>query len=535
MKKDRSKGQSFMAGAMVLTVATVIVKIIGALYKVPLGNILGETGMGHFGIAYNIYNVLLTISTAGLPVAMSKMISEAVVQERPNQIRRIFRVSMVTFLALGILGSALMFFLNDQLAALMGNTLAAYSIMALAPSVLFVCIMSAYRGYTQGHTNMVPSAISQVIEAVCKLGIGVFLCWYLVDKGMGLEYGAAGAIIGVTVGSVLGAAYMFVNMKRTKYEVQLKGVEDKPDSYKTVFKRLIRIGVPITIGASVLSIISLIDTNLVMRRLQSAAGFTAAQANDLFGTYYNTQTLFNLPAAFIPPLTISVIPAITAMLTKGNNRGATKISESALRVTALFAMPAGIGLMVLSEPILNLLYSNRPTLVTEGAPLLSILGPASFFVCMVLLTNSLLQAYGHFSTPIKTMLVGGAAKIIVNWWLVGTPEINIFGAPIGTLVCYALISALNMVALMRCIPEKLNISKIFIKPLIASVVMGALAWASNGLFARVLGSARLSVLIAICLALVVYVVLVILLRVIGKEDLELIPKGDKIARFLRIK
>jgi stage V sporulation protein B len=535
MTKSKGNRQSFAAGAAVLTVAAVIVKIIGALYKIPLGNILGDEGMGHFGIAYSIYNMLLTISTAGFPVAMSKMISEANVAGRPNQIKRIFRVSMATFLTLGALGTGVMFFLNKQLAIVMKDILAAYSISALAPSVLFVCIMSAYRGYTQGHTNMVPSAISQVIEALCKLVIGTWLCWYLVKAGYGLEYGAAGAIVGVTIGTVLGAGYLFSNKVKVRYYGETDDSDDVPDSYSDTFKRLLKIGVPITIGSSVLSIITLIDTNLVTRRLQTAAGFPEKEAVSLFGAYYNTQTLFNLPSSFIPPITISVIPTITALVTQKNYGGSSRIAEASLRITTIFALPCGAGLMALSWPILNLLYGKQPDLVDTGAPLLAILGAASFFVCMVLITNALLQAYGHVYTPIKTMLIGGAFKIVINWILVGNPRINITGAPIGTLVCYMVIAFLNMVALYRYAPQRLNISRIFIKPMIASVIIGFFAWAAYGLLARFLGSPRLSVLIAIAAAAVLYLILVLLMRIITREDLEVIPKGEKIARILRLK
>ena len=474
--REKSNKQSFIAGAAILTVAAAIVKIIGALYKIPLGNILGEEGMGHFGVAYTIYNVLLTVSTAGLPVAMSKMISEAAVSERPNQIKRIFSVSMITFLTLGILGTSVMLFFSKQLAVIMKDTLASYSIMALAPSVLFVCIMSAFRGYTQGHSNMKPSAISQVIEAVCKLVIGVLLCWYMINKlNLGLEYGSAGAIIGVTVGTVLGTIYLFYNKVRVKYYGELRTVEDVPDSYGATFKKLIRIGIPITIGSSVISIISLIDTNLVLSRLQSAAGFSEQVAVELYGAYYNTQTLFNLPSSFIPALTISVIPAITAMLVKGEEHKAMRTASSSMRITVLFAMPCGAGLMALSYPILNLLYPSQPSMVEKGAPLLAVLGAASLFVCLVLMTNALLQSYGRFSVPIKTMLIGGISKIAVNWFLVGNPDINIMGAPVGTLVCYAIISILNIMALIKCIPERINLVRIFVKPLIASAIMGVFA------------------------------------------------------------
>ncbi len=530
------KTQSFAAGAAVLTIAAVIVKIIGALYKIPLGNILGEEGMGHFGVAYNIYNMLLTISTAGLPVAMSKMVSEANAAGRPRQIRRIFTVAIITFTVLGVAGTSVMLFLNRKLAEVMKDTLASYSILALAPSVLFVCVMSAYRGYTQGHSNMTPSAISQVIEAVCKLVLGMACCWYLMKQGFGYEYGAAGAIMGVTVGTILGAVYLFSHVRRAGYaDTSLVLDEPEPDGYGTILRRLIGIGIPITIGSSVLSIISLIDTNLVLRRLQSAAGFTEKAAVELYGGYFNTQTLFNLPSSFITPMTISVIPSVTLMLVEGRREDCARLTRSALLVTTMFAMPAGIGLSVLSQPILHLLYPGKPNLVTIGAPLLAILGIASIFVCIVLLTNALLQAYGKLYVPIVTMVIGGIIKIAVNWFLVGTPSINITGAPIGTLCCYGVIALLNYIALAKYAPGRISIAKTFVKPLIASVIMGAACYGVYTLALKAVNSSRISVLIAIIAGVAVYLVAVIALRVVTKEDLAVIPKGEKIAKLLHIR
>jgi len=536
-KTERTdKRQSFAAGTAVLTVAAILVKIIGALYKIPLANMLGETGMGHFGVAYNIYNLLLTISTAGLPVAMSKMVSEAYVSDRPRQIRRIFTVAFATFAVLGVLGTSVMLFLNRQLATVMKDTLACYSIMALAPSVLFVCIMSSLRGFTQGHSNMTPSAISQVIEAICKLGLGILLCWYLLHLGYGFEYGAAGAILGVTVGTVLACLYMFVSVKRGHYaDISLAPNEPEPDSYGALFRRLVRIGIPITIGSSVLSIISLIDTNLVLRRLQTAAGFTEAAAVELYGGYFNTQTLFNLPSALITPMTISVIPSITAFLVQGKNEDCTRITRSSLLVTALLAMPMGIGLFVMATPILNLFYSAQPNLVTIGGPLLSIQGIAAIFVCVVLLTNALLQAHGKLSIPIFTMLIGGVVKVAVNWFLVGDPNINITGAPIGTLCCYAVIAVLNMIALARNTEGRLGIGKIFGKPLLSAVIMGAVCVGFYALVSRFLSSGKIVTVLTLIVAVVVYAVAVILLRAVTREDLALVPKGEKIAKLLHIR
>ena len=186
---SKEKKQSFIGGTMILAIAVAVVKVIGALYKIPLGNILGTEGMTHFNSAYNIYSVLLSISTAGLPLAVSKLVSEARALGRYNQSRRVLSVAMWLFVVLGAAGTSLMFFWAEPLAAAMNNTLAYWPIRALSVSVVCVCVMSAFRGYTQGQGNMMPSAISQVIEAAFKLVVGLLLAWYFVSAGLGVDIG----------------------------------------------------------------------------------------------------------------------------------------------------------------------------------------------------------------------------------------------------------------------------------------------------------------------------------------------------------
>ena len=206
MSKERK--QSFMGGVTVLAISTILVKICGALYKIPLGNILGEEGVTHFMSAYNIYSVLLTLSTAGLPLALSKLVSEANSLGRTNQVRRCFRAAMALFAGMGVLGSAAMLLFTEELAAWMNNSLAYWPIKVLGVSVICVSVMCAFRGYAQGRQNMVPTAVSQLIESVVKLFIGLPVAWYLIRLGFGVEIGAAGAIVGVTVSELVYAEYI---------------------------------------------------------------------------------------------------------------------------------------------------------------------------------------------------------------------------------------------------------------------------------------------------------------------------------------
>lgn len=539
----KAKKQTFLGGAATLAAAVAIVKIIGALYKIPLGNMLSGTGMGYFGTAYNIYSVLLTISTAGLPLALSKLVSEANTLGRHNQKRRMFRVALATFFVIGSIGTLLMFFFPQQLAGLMDNSQAWYAIKALSPAVVCVCCMSAFRGYTQGQTQMMPTAISQVIEALCKLCIGLILVVVMIQTGYDEAHSAGGAILGVTVGTALALFYLVWNYAKT-YRQRLPMTQDLPNSRQSILKSILRLGIPITLGSSVMSIITLVDNKLILMRLQDAVGFTEKVASWHYGAYFNTMNLYNLPSSFIVPITVSVIPAVAACLAKQDGKGVNQIVSSAMRITALLAFPAGIGLCVLSGPIMSLVYPLKQEEAAVGAPLLAVLGIASIFVCLMLLSNSILQAHGMVNIPILTMLAGGVVKIATNWILVGNPDINIQGAPIGTLLCFALIAILNFFIVLRILPKRPSLRRTFLMPAIAACLMGVAAWGSYQILHAGVGSLfrsshalmanGISVLGAMFIGVVVYAILVVKMHIISKEDLSLMPKGEKIARILHI-
>ncbi len=529
---SKEKKQTFLGATATLGLAVIVVKIIGALYKIPLNNILGDEGVTYFNASYKIYSFLLSLSTAGLPVALSKLVAESRALGKYNQSRKLLRLSLILFTAIGAVGTAIMFFFTDELAALMNNSLAYAPIKALSFSVVCVCMMSAFRGYTQGSENMVPSAISQVIEAVFKLVVGLALAWYLVDAGLGLSMGAAGAIMGVTISTVLALGYMVVNHLRHRNDTPAS--TDVPQRYRTLLKRLLAIGIPITIGASGMSLITLIDQSLIMGRLQDVLGLTERAAAALNGQYEFSMTLFNLPSSFIPPITMSLVPAVSAALTRRDHRRVGKLVNTSLRLTTLLAFPAGVGLSVLAGPILILLYPAQYDAAVAATYHLQILGLASVFVCVMLLTNAILQAHGLAKVPIITMFIGGVVKVVANYMLVGNPNINIKGAPIGTLVCYALICLLNLICINRVLVNRPSYAQLFLKPLLATAGMAVTAKVAYDLLSAPLGSS-LATLGAIALAAAVYAVLVVLLRIITKEDLEMLPKGEKLAKILHVR
>ena len=616
-----SKPNTFFGGAAILAVGILVVKLIGMFYKIPLLNIIGEQGSADFNNAYNIYSVLLTISTAGLPVAVSKLVSEADALGRRNQVRRTFRLALALFLILGVLSFLVMFFGSEQLAGLMNDSMAAPGIRALAPAVICVGCLSAFRGYAQGHGSMTPTAVSQIIEALCKLTVGLGLAYWLVGHGADASHAAAGAITGVTVGTIVALAYMLMNFLITRsQEPQL--ADDRPDEPATILKHLLMIAVPITISSSMVGIVTVIDTSLVQGQLQRAllenqdtwnlygnfVDFTsleealsawqaalpdgsavsmslldqyAAQAEalrdqqsaltdlqsaslelhaalenisrTLYGNYSGALNIYNLPTSLMAAVTAAVIPAVSGALARRDRRGAGRITGSALRISALAACPMAVGLFVLGEPIMALIFPNlNPQL---AGPLLSTLGLATLFVCMMLVCNSVLQAHGFVSLPVIIMVAGGVVKIITNYNVVIQPTIGIYGAPMGNILCFALCMTLDLVVMSRVLPRRPRYIQVFAKPLAASALMGLGAWAVYGLMSKlfeatgifmsadpvtheVLGLSRTgnaaATLLAILVAVVIYGVLVIALRAITKDDLMLMPKGEKIARMLHL-
>ena len=537
MSKQEKK-QSFLGGAAILAAAVAIVKVIGFFYKVPLNNILGEVGKTYFQTAYEIYNVLLTISTAGLPLAISKLTSQAHAQGRENEKRKIFRTAIWLFFGLGLVGSLLMFFGAEQLAAFQNNEMAAQPIRALAPAVFCVCLLACMRGYTQGQGNMTPTAVSQVLEALCKVCVGLPLAWYILKLARGLENVAAGAIFGVTLGTILSMCFLIVYLTTHRNR---KESLDVPSGSGALMKSILAIGIPITLSNSAMSIITVIDTKIILGRLQSGLGLTEVAASALKGQYSYAMDMLNMVSSFVYPVTMSLIPFAAAALARKDYHGADRTISTAFRVIAMLALPAGIGLSALSTPIMVLVLPAQREGALAAGPHLRVLGIATIFVCLMILTNAILQTYGKEKLPIATVIIGGLVKIAMNYVLVGNPDINIHGAPISTLCCYMVIVGLNLFFVWKYSPQKPKYLQLFAKPVVASVLMGASAWAVYGFVSRALsghsayGANALATLAAIALAVVVYGVLVIALRILRAEDVRNIPHGEKLIRLLHLR
>lgn len=528
-----SKKQTFLHGAALLTLATAVVKVIGALYKIPLNAIIGEKGFGYFNTAYYIYSVLLLISTAGLPVAASRMISQASALGHTNQVRRVYQSAKILYLSLGGVSSILMFVFSRQLAAFQQQPDAWAAIAALAPCAFLACLLSTYRGFFQGQGNMIPTSVSEVIEASGKLVVGIPMALVILKLTNSVALAAAGAILGVLSGSLVASLYMGV-LHRKEYAA-MEPSEEVPDRFGKVIRDLLAIAVPITIGSAGLQAMYLLETHLYMGQLLTYS--TQAQADTMKGVYDMALTVYNMPGALTAPIIISVIPAITAHLTQQNGAQVRATEESAARVTSLIALPCAVGLTALGQPVMALLGGYAQERLPLAGTCLSVLGVGLFFYSTTQLTNGILQAHGHATRPAIHVLVGGVLKMGVVYLLSGNPALGIVGVGIGSSLCNAFVTVLNLITIARIVPEKPRLVKNFFRSLLPSLLMGAAAWGTWQGLRHVLGAGGSRVLLCgvpIVAGVIVYCVLAILCKSITREDCLLLPKGEKIANILHL-
>ncbi len=574
-----SKKQNFLQGALILSAAGIIVKIIGAIYKIPLMNIMGGEGFGYYNTAYMIFTPLYTIATAGIPVAVARMVSECVTMGRYRDVRRIFQVSMTCFLVTGTVGSLIMLFGSKLLAGgICDNPGAFLAVIMLSPAVFFLCMTSAYRGYYQGLRDMYPTAISQVIEAVVKVIIGISLTLLITKWGineyestgsfLGIDLGidtsgmsaesaiapiaAAAAIAGVMISTMVGMLYMMFHYRIKGDGITQPELYDAPEatSKKKIFKALIIVAVPICLATLSTNITNLIDLVSLMNRIKYALNLDSETVvgmykgllpegldidgipNYLYGVYSGMPvTLFNLVPTISMTFGTAALPNVAATWTSHNRHRIKSSIDTVLRLTTIVAVPAGFGLSILAKEVLSLLYPLRLTEVEIAAPLLTVMGITVIFVCVCASCHSILQGIGKERLPLLFMIIGAAIKLVVNFIFVAIPKFNIQAAPYGSLVCYIVIMIIDIIAINKYAGIRVNLYAIFIKPVFAGAICAFAAKVSY-MAANIILSNRLSTVVAICFAVLVYGVTILLIKGVSKKDFFMIPKGEKIAKIL---
>lgn len=546
----RNKKQGFVYGAFILMLSGILVKAVGAFFKIPLANIIGDTAMGYFNSAYSIYSMCFLISTAGLPVAISRMIAGAKAGRRTEEIHRIYRISLLIFMGIGLLGTALLFFGAEGIAAFPGEPELALCIKAISPIMFFICLVACIRGYFQGHQNMTPTAVSQIIEALGKLALGLVAAIFATRRGYPPVQVAAYALGGVTFGVVLSAVFLSVCKTRSENEV-LEGESAPCRGRRELAKELISIAIPITLSSSILSLTSVIDSMLAVRRLNETCvgslyfpiGSAAPVAVTLLGAYMaKSVTLFNLTPTVIAPFAVSIIPAISSAKEKGNTAGFKKTLDFSFLMVTVITLPAAFGLGLLAEPILELLFTSNEAIFLSAdgaaflsnrvaAPMLTLLAPAVVFSGLVSVSGAVLQGSGWEQKSILSTFLGVGAKALSSWILIGIPSIGYLGIPLSTLICYLVMFSTNLYFLSRYASYRIQFRKVLFRPLFCSLCL-AVAVVVFRFATKYFLPASVSTVGAILFAALIYAIVLFKSGSFSKEDVLMLPKGEHILSFL---
>ena len=522
------KTKSLVGGISILGLAGLICKVVGVLYRIPLAAYIGGEGLGIYQKVFPAYNLLLTISSAGIPVAISRMVSHYVTCRDPRSARRIFRVAAWALTALGLITTILLMVLSGYLAEKTGTAAAKAGYIAIAPSLFLVCVMSAFRGYMQGHRSMLPTAISQLIEQVGKVAVALPLAVIGMKKG-GPAYGAAGALLGTSMAEAAALIYMMVTHARTKKEFAAMEQDAAAAVLpgKTIGKRLLAISIPITLGACIVPLAGLIDS-FMLTDLMEAGGMDATEALVRYGLYSGMViTLINVPTALAMAMSTNLVPAISAALAKKDLETAAKESATGLRVAVVVGFPCSVGMSLLAKPLLYLFYSASYTAaqLDVAASLLNVSAMTIVLFTVVQATSGILQGCGKQRIPMYTLMLGVVCKIILNYVLVGIPGFDIHGAPIASLVCYTVSMVPNLYYVVKYTGCRFSVKDLILRPGVSMLLMGAAVYALwQFVFTeKLLSAGRLPLLMAVMVCVgagvVIYAVCALKFGAVKKEDL----------------
>lgn len=427
MEGKNKLSDGIIKGTLSLTISTLIVKLLGLVYKIPLANLLGDEGMGYFNSAYTVYSFFFLICSAGVPKAVMILVSGARARNDDEQVNNIISAATRLFLYIGIAVSLAFVLLSGVISNFIGNSQARATMIAVAPSIIFISLSSVIRGYLSADMKLPEIAVSQILEGVGKLVIGLLLATLGARLGLALNMISAFTILGVSFGSVIGLIYLFIISK-------IKIIKHKTGQ-SNIIRKILRISLPITASAAIMSLTNLIDLGLVMRSLQYI-GYTESESSAIYGNYTTLAVpMLSLALAIISPIAIAYLPIFTKAIETKDYDMLNNAEQGALRLTSFIASPMLIGLSVYANEILQVLFPQSA--VDIGAMLLRLVCPGIVFSSSLLIINNSLEAGGRVCAPLISMSFGCAVKAIVSYFLIRSPSFGISGAPIGTVLSYA--------------------------------------------------------------------------------------------------
>ncbi len=566
MKTD-NKTQNFERGAVILLVSAIVVKIIGAVFKIPLQRLIGDLGFGFFSSAYDLFLPIYALSMAGLPIAVSRMTAACMAEGKYRKTRMTLKIAKRAFLVTGLTGFVLLLTSIIPYAKLTTtqSSDALYvgvCVLMISPTVLFCSYMSAYRGYYEGMRNMYPTAISNVIEALGKLLLGYSFAYIILKITKNVAFAAAGALAGIMIGTAAAAIFLSLRHKIIGDPISKEQLENSPESNsgRIVLKALLVIAIPVALSSLANNITLFIDTFMVKWQLKNVMEsswdyisnmyrYSIADYNStaqqlgreaitssnmptfLYGIRGEAYVLYNLIPTLTSTLGVGSVPFLTTVWVEKDMGAVKKTIEKIIRTVSVIAFPAGIGLFAIAPNIMGLLYDGVAP-VEIGSSLLRVLGIAAVFAGVSSPIANMLQVIGKPMIPVRNIAIGACLKIVVNFILVGRPEINILGAPIGTAICYLFIFLSNCFCLIKYTGVRFNILSTLVKPFVSAASCGASAFLISLLCDKLNLSNFITVIFSVGVAALVYLLVLFGIKTLTREDIYDLPKGKLLVRVL---
>jgi stage V sporulation protein B len=549
--------KSFLYGAVLLTISALLSKVFGALYRIPLTNLLGTEGMGIYQMIFPVYALMLVISSSGIPVAISRLLSAQVAKGNKQNAKKILKGALTLTFFIGLLADLIVFFASSFIANLQGNSLATVGYLGIAPAILLGSVVAAFRGYFEGLQDMQPTALSEFIEQIAKVGLGLFFANYLLP--LGIEYGVLGAILGISIGEVVSliTIILIYIFKNKKYE--LNKAEDKLENNKKVVKKqskklavkaepdyanlsnykiakLIFINsIPITLSAAILPLTLFIDSILIINLL-SGVGFNLSTSTSLFGLQTGVvNSLISLPIIVAIAISTAILPSITESNTLENKEDISFKTSLAIKLVWLIALPAFVGFLLLSSEITSILYSQgldsaQFNEIEVAGSLLKIIAISVVYHSFLRIFMAIMHALNRSFRVVKNLIIASVVKIVLTVILVSIQSFNIYGASVASAISYAIAAILTLLSLKKQVEIKFKFKEFVISPIIASVVLALSILLTKSLLLNFLNNTY-ATLVAIGFSGIVYLFLILILKVFSKEELNYIPIIKKVKSF----
>ncbi len=526
------KNSSFVNSAMFFAAAGIMIKILGAVYKIVLGegSFLGEIGVSYVAFIYPYYNVLLAIATAGIPVAVAKIVSTHNALGEYQEKEDVFRLVRKLMAIVGVAFAIFLYVAAPYICAISKFEGAVHTMRAISLAILVVPYMATYRGYFQGHGNLRPFGISQIIEQICRVGLGIGFA--LLFYPMGLEYAAAGAVLGTSLGAVMSTVFLWIYYKVFKKKNDYSaGRKLTYEESVPIVKKVLYYAIPISIGASVMPLIEMVD-GVLIKSMLIKLGYIEDVAQTMYSYHaFYSESVINFPVILFVAVQLSVLPVISSLVALKDNENLQKTIRIALKLTLIISLAASVGLFVLAKPVLMFLWPDLPEMHEQTETILRIMCFAVLFVSVYQASSGIMQGMGLHIRNAVHLIIGAILKAIASYILLSIPFINVRGAAISTAITFFVAGGLNLLSLRNKADVKFNFIKIALKPLLAALIMGVVVHFVY-MFAISVFSNAVSTLLSVGLGAVVYFILILALKSIDKEDLEFLPGKKFLSRFV---